>query len=393
MARLRSLTRHWSLPVIVGVAVAIAGLVLKSACAPWSWGGAVETYTRLCYSDIGPLYWLRGMADGIVPYFESYKGYFIDYPVLTGMWMWLIGAVTRTMSNGQSVGMFVVLTWATSVVFIAGTLALMARNATANRHAAWWFALSPALLLTLGITWDALAVMCAVAALISYQRGKLTTAGIAIGIGAASKLFPALLLVPIVANALMRRNLKGSIRIVLTAAATWLAINAPFIVFAREGWWEFYRFSRERGIDFGSLPLALSYLFNISMTTEQANNFGLVAVAVASIVVVLMAKRLNVYQSSFIMVAVFVLANKVYSPQFWLWLTALLVLTGVSRRAFIGWNIAQAIYFVGIWRFLLFMTDPRADGAIDYKTYGLIIMIHWLSTAVLVILTLRSRKA
>ena len=64
MPLLKSLLRHWSLPVIVGLAVAIVGLALKSACAPWSWGGSAETYTRLCYSDLGPLYWVRRLADG-----------------------------------------------------------------------------------------------------------------------------------------------------------------------------------------------------------------------------------------------------------------------------------------------------------------------------------------
>ncbi|MEN9711428.1 MAG: hypothetical protein RL441_1420 [Actinomycetota bacterium] len=393
MARHKSLGRHWSLPVIAGVAVALVGLALKSACAPWSWGGSAETYSRLCYSDLGPLYWLRGMADGVIPYFQSYDGQYIEYPVLTGMWMWLIAIVTHAMVGGQSVGTFVALTWATSVVFIAGTLALMARNSTSNRHASWWFALSPALLLTLGINWDALAVMCAVGALIMYQRGRMTAAGLLIGVGAAAKLFPALLLVPIVANALGRRNLKDAIRVSLVAAATWIAINLPFFVFARDGWWEFYRFSRERGIDFGSLPLALSYLFNLNITTSQANTFGLVAVAAASLVILVMNKKLSVYQSSFIIVAVFVLANKVYSPQFWLWLTALLVMTGISRAAFIGWNIAQLLYFYGIWHFLLYTTDPRADGALGPQAYGAIILIQWIATAVIVSLTFSSRKS
>ena len=200
------------------------------------------------------------------------------------------------MVGGPSVGTFVALTWVTSVVFIGGTIALIARNATGNRHASWWLALSPALLLTLGINWDALAVMCTVAALIFYQRGRAGAAGLAIGIGAAAKLFPALLLVPLIANALSRRNLKDSFRLAVVAFGSWLAINLPFIIFARDGWWEFYRFSRERGIDFGSLWLGLSYAFNFTITTEQANTYGLVAVGIASLFIVLFARRLNFYQ-------------------------------------------------------------------------------------------------
>lgn len=392
MPLLKSLSRHWLLPVIAGLVVAIAGLALKSACAPWSWGGSAETYARLCYSDLGPLYWVRGLADGIVPYFDNYQGQYVEYPVLTGMWMWLIAVITHAMVGGPSVGTFVALTWVTSVIFIVGTLALMARNATGNRHASWWLALSPALLLTLGINWDALAVLCTVAALVFYQRGRPAVAGLAIGIGAAAKLFPALLLVPLIANALSRRKLNDSIRLVAVALGSWLALNLPFIIFARDGWWEFYRFSRERGIDFGSLWLGLSYVFNITITTEQANTYGLVAVGITSLLILLFARRLSIYHASFIIIAVFVLANKVYSPQYWLWLSALLVMTGIGRWAFIGWNAVQLVYFVGIWHYLLYTTDPRADGAIGTQQYGLITLAQWLSTAVVVALIASSQN-
>ncbi len=396
MARTRSALKHWSLPVLVGLGVALSGLALKSICAPWSWGGSVETYTNLCYSDLGPLYWGRGLADGIVPYFESFDGHFVEYPVLTGMWMWLIAFISHLLVGAASVGTFVGLTWATSVVFIGFTLAMIARNTTGNRHASWWLALSPALLLVLGINWDALAVLCAVTALIYYQRNQLSIAGIAIGIGASAKLFPALLLVPLVAHALTHRKLKDglkhSARLTMTAAATWLVINLPFILFAREGWIEFYRFSRERGIDFGSLPLGLNYVFGIKMSTEQVNTIGLIAVSVTAILLLVFAKRLSIYQSAFAIVSVFVLVNKVYSPQFWLWMTALLVMTGVSRRAFIYWNIAEAIYFVGIWRFLLFTQDPTASGAVGYQTYGWIVLLHWVSTVTVTVYALSSQK-
>ena len=396
MARAKSALKHWSLPVLAAIGVSVVGLALKSACAPWSWGGAAETYTRLCYSDLGPLYWVRGLASGVLPYFESFEGSFIEYPVLTGMWMWLIARITELVVGVPSVDTFVALTWATSVVFIAFTVALMARHSTGNRRAAWWFAFSPALLLVLGINWDALAVLCAVAALIFYQRNKLGFVGVAIGVGAAAKLFPALLLVPLIAHLLTHRKFKAglreSVQLAALAFATWLMINLPFILFAREGWLEFYRFSRVRGIDFGSLPLGLNYVFGITVTTEFANTVGLIAVGVTSVLLLIFAKRLNIYQSAFAIVSVFVLVNKVYSPQFWLWMTALLVMTGISRRAFIFWNIAEAIYFVGIWRFLLFTQDPSASGAIDYRTYGWIVLLHWLSTLTITVYALSSQK-
>ena len=52
-------------------------------------GRAPGVYTHACYSDIPPLYYGRGLADGEVPYIGQSADRQVEYPVLTGAVMWL----------------------------------------------------------------------------------------------------------------------------------------------------------------------------------------------------------------------------------------------------------------------------------------------------------------
>ena len=369
-------------------AVAALGFLLKQGCAPDGWGGSAANYYRLCYTDVGPLYYVRGFADGIVPYLQQYEGRYLEYPVLIGFWMWLVATAVNSVGLGGAG--FVYLTWLTSLAFAVGAATLML-GLRGRGARAWWFALSPALLLTLGINWDSLAVLAVVAAFYLWQHSRFGWVGAAIGIGAAAKLFPALLLVPMLALLVDRRQWRDATRLVVGAAAAWLAVNLPVFLASPDGWWEFYRFSQSRGIDFGSPWLALYYGAGVGVSTEQANLFGLVAVGVAVMLVWILRRRLDLFTASFLLIAVFTMVNKVYSPQFWLWLTPLAALAAVRLREFAIWQLAQLVYFVGIWRFLLHTTDPLAAGGIDERGYAAAIAVHLLATASLVVVSVVRR--
>lgn len=361
-----------------------AGLLWKAGCASTGWGGSSETYLNLCYSDVSPLFYVRGIADGVIPYLEKFDGRYLEYPVLTGAWMWLVGVIAKlTIAPGTA---FVFITWVMSLALIS-TAVFYLNKLRPNR--AVWFALSPALFLTLSINWDAAAVLAAVIGLYFWRRSKIKAAGIAIGIGTAFKLFPALLLVAFLVDAIRSRKYQDFITASLSASLIWLAVNLPIYLLNKEGWFEFYRFSRERGIDFGSIWLALNKLFSLGLDTAIANQVATLIMALTVLGLVIFAKRIDMFTAAFVIVAVFALVNKVYSPQFVLWLTPLAVLTVISLRSFIVWQIAQAIYFVGIWRYLLHLTDPSVAGGISEFGYSLIILIQWISTLGIVILALR----
>lgn len=372
--------------VTIGALVGLVGLLARIPCAVDSWGATARDYTLLCYSDVGPLYFVRGFANGVVPYLQNFQGEYLEYPVLTGGWAWATSLLTQLVAGGASVGWFVLLTWLASLGFISVAIWAMS-NTVDHRRRAFWFALSPAILLTLGINWDALPVMCVALAMMFWSQERRLPAAIALGLGAAAKLYPALLLVPFLASLPGRNRRKQSIAVIATFTLSWLAVNLPVAWQNPAGWWRFYEFSRERGIDFGSVWLATDYLFGWHRTTDFVNNFGLIAVAAAAVCVLLLGRRLDWATGALVMVGVFALVNKVYSPQYWLWLAPLVAMAVRSRTEWVLWNLAQLGYFIGIWRHLLFVMDKQAAGGLDALVYGRITLLQWGATAAVILLS------
>ena len=102
--------RVWS-PVTVLTLVAMVFLALaylfRVPCitgslvdAQWSlnWSGHRQ-YVAACYNDIVPLYAVEGLEDGHLPYAYSWdddgQTRYMEYPVLSGYFMYLMAAVAR----------------------------------------------------------------------------------------------------------------------------------------------------------------------------------------------------------------------------------------------------------------------------------------------------------
>ncbi|CAM5736609.1 membrane protein [Streptomyces badius] len=66
------------------------------------------------------------------------------------------------------------------------------------------------------------------------------------------------------------------------------------------------------------------------------------------------ARRPRFAQLAFLVVAAFILTNKVYSPQYVLWLIPLAVLARPRWRDFLVWQACEVMYFLGIWFYLAY---------------------------------------
>ena len=47
------------------------------------------------------------------------------------------------------------------------------------------------------------------------------------------------------------------------------------------------------------------------------------------------------------------------------------------------------IYFVGIWRYLLFLQDAGAEGAINETIYSAIFLVQWFTTLIMIVVVIR----
>ncbi len=63
-------------------------------------------------------------------------------------------------------------------------------------------------------------------------------------------------------------------------------------------------------------------------------------------------RRPRLAQLAFLIVAAFILTNKVYSPQFVIWLIPLLALARPRWRDFLIWQTFEALHWAAVWMYL-----------------------------------------
>lgn len=338
-------------------------------------------YVAMCYSDTVPLYSIERLDDPTaIPYRDAWTDgdgnrRFMEYPVVTGFFQW---GAARLTDVWQSLPLPSALSVVVYFDIIASALALcwlvavwavvrMRRGDGASGadhgHGRPWdaalVAISPLVAVHAFTNFDALAVALACAGMLAFARGRPVLAGILLGLGGAAKLYPLLLLLPIVLVAVRRRDVGVAVRTVAAATGAWLAVNLPVLLAWPEGWWEFVRLNRTRPADPDSLYYALSYFtgwsgFDGPLGAEQAPNTlnavsASLLVAACAGLVLLAAKAPRpprVASLAFLIVAAFLLVNKVWSPQYSLWLVPLAVLALPRWRLLLAWMVIDALVWV-----------------------------------------------
>ncbi|MER5847015.1 glycosyltransferase 87 family protein [Streptomyces sp. NPDC002012] len=381
---------------LVALGMFALGMVQKLPCYNWAWfRGAGSQYTHACYSDIPHLYVGRGFSDGLVPYLDRLPGdmQYLEYPVLTGVFMQIASWLTPGGSIQHREQMYWMVNAGLLMICAVIIAVCVART---HRRRPWdglLVALAPAFALTATINWDLLAVALTAAAMLMWSRGRVLAFGVLIGLATAAKLYPVLLLGPAFVLCWRAGKWREFGLATLGAVVSWLVVNLPVMIFAPEGWSKFYGFSKERGIDFGSFWLIITQRAGMTIETPTVNHVSelLMALLCAAIAVLTLTapRRPRFAQLAFLVVAAFILVNKVYSPQYVLWLIPLAALARPRWRDFLIWQTCEVMYFLGIWMYLAYTTSGDKHQGLPTEGYQLAIILHLLGTLYLCAVVVR----
>ena len=395
--------RHgsWWTPLRVVMAMTcftlLLGFAQKSPCATGQWTGNKQ-YTHMCYSDVVPLWSDERLDVGGVPYRDTA----VEYPALTGGFMWLTAELTRGVhaldSNWTELVIFGALTalllGACGLVVTAGT----AQSARRRPYDAAIFALSPLLVIHAFSNWDLLAMALTSGALWTWARKQPVLAGVLIGLGAAAKLYPVFLLVAIAILAIRTRRYAPALWATLSALLVWLAVNVPIALAYYHGWSEFYRFSIERPTERSTVWAIGKTLSSSSIGASDAPFWKPSGVAVALVLLAALAvvgwiglrapAKPRLAQLAFLVVLAFLLTTKVWSPQYSLWLVPLLALARPRWRIALVWQFTEiAVWFLTL-TLLLGLGQGQENHGIGYGWLMLVLVardVLLLSIAALIV--------
>ena len=359
------------------------GYAIKAPCASGDWTDGRQ-YARLCYSDNVHQLETEQLTGGRLPFLDACRtqeGIECDeYPVLT---MWTMRAAAWI--SGPSITDY--FTTSSIMMWIAAfVIALLLYVLVGDR--VLYFVLAPTLAIYATMNWDLLAVALATGGTFLYLRRRDGWAGVLLGLGAAAKVFPALLVVPFVAGRFHAREPDRAIRLAWAAVGTWLAINLPFVLVAPSAWWEFFRYNGGRFADWDSLwYVACERATGQTCSqTDLVNGASLIMfVAWAGLVWVLKARRepgFARWTLGFPILVVFLLTNKVYSPQFSLWLLPWFALAFPNLWLFVAFEAADVAVFVT--RFSWFGRYTGIEGGLSGIPVGVFEMAVVVRAAILV---------
>jgi len=367
--------------LLMAILILILGWLFKAACiqqGPNGSGGVTldqsgqRPWITGCYNDVVPLYGSHKLDTQAMPYKTSWTDdtgtvHYMEYPVVTGYFMWAVSELAKYyVKFAGNAGLRVPLDVAAYFTIGAVILSLfylwaVAATARIARRRIWDVAimcLSPLLIVHAFTNWDLLAIGITTGAMLAWARGRPVLAGALIGLGAAAKLYPVLLLGPLLLLALRSGRHNGFVRAAVTSAVVWLGINLPIIFLYPAGWYEFIKLNSERPAEYDSwyaiyATLSGRQVFDNAPGASSPAFLNVLSLSLFVLACLALAwfalstdRRPRLSALIFLLVAAFLLTNKVWSPQYSLWLLPLVVLALPRWRPVLAWQFSEAVVWI-----------------------------------------------
>lgn len=391
------------------------GFELKEECGDW-----------MCYTDITVLYYdegprageglPRGIHEGRTPYVEGFN----EYPVLTGLYMHVTGVITRATTEpdaedpdaGNTMRQAYLRVNAVGLAIAALASTFVLWQLAGDRRRVFWFALAPSLVLYAFHNWDLLAVLLVVTGLWAHRRGRPLAAGVLLGMGAAAKIWPGLLL-PMVGLELLRDE---GLRLdaLRSRARDWVRVlgprawrfglggvgavalpNLPFFLLNRDLFLETYRFHAERGPTVESFwHTARVYADRWDLASLQPlleddpltiGTRVLLLAGMCALGWAVWTRRLGSVEASFATVLWFLVTNQVFSVQYALWVVPFFVLLPVPWERLALFFVADAAVYRAIFGYFTYWRTEEGHqwfewlaAATTLRHVVLLLLIAWV---------------
>ena len=334
---------------VVATAMLVVGFGTKLPCTGTLDPGFLPH--RYCYADVAELFRARQLGRHIFPYVHGvmttsatgsvFIGHGeVEYPVLTGVFIWLCALPVG------SAGAFQVATSLMLAPF--GLLAAWALwRMTGTR--ALYFLLTPAFAAYAFLNWDLIGVGLALAGIYMWYRDRTNWAAFLFAVGTCAKVWPGLMLLPLLTQCALNDR-RTAVKAGGLAAGTALLVNAPFLLVNARGWYIPFLFQSRRAVSIDTN--SLWYWGAHWLSTSAVNVLSTVAVAAGLVAVLAWSvrhyRRTGTYpflQVSAISVAWYLVAWKVWSPQYDLWLLPFFALMTYERRIWLHFVLSDlALY-------------------------------------------------
>lgn len=415
-----STTTTVAVTLVCGLTLALAYLnKARCAGAPFDAIGRSLIFDRIkdssvCYSDIQFLWSGREIDNHVFPYLTggitdagALIGGTVEYPVLSGLLMWLGAVGVHTDAAFLLHSALILVPFGLATAWMLGRLA--------GWPALLWSA-GPPLVLYAFHNWELPVVAAATAAIFvvaSFDRIPLRTravvAAVLLAVGFCLKIYPGAFVLPLMAYVFTggvggrelpptvpgRFDPKGALAVAGAAVATTVTINLPFAVLGWEGWLASFAFQSERQADITTNSVWYWGIRPWFDGVEGPDSDYAHFVSVASPLLILAAFALALWLGwrrygrdgtypwlmvSAAMLCGFLLLHKVHSPQYTLWLIPFLVLLRVPWTLVGAYLLADLAMGIGVFRYFAALASGN-----DASTEELVVEFGVWGRAVLLV--------